>query len=311
MSQVGSITIEPVLDEVECIAEALSHFTESKNDFEGQMVSVLMPALNEAECISAVISSIPIDEFAARGFNIEVLVVDNGSTDGTGEVAGNAGARVVTEPKKGYGNAYRRGFAEAKGDIICTLDADGTYPASMLPDIVERLVKGDLDFISTNRFASMHNEAMSPINRLGNSLLNFISRTLFRLPFRDSQSGMWIFRKDLIGRMDLQSSGMSLSQEIKIEAACRLKARCIEVPIYYEKRMGLPKLNRWRDGFGNLFHLMRKRFTWEKPGKSASVSATSQGFGGYQQFQSPYLSYHGTVSVPHSNNVILSPGSQD
>ena len=111
-----------------------------------------MPALDEASCIAEVVSSVPVEEFSARGIDTEILVVDNGSGDGTGEIARNAGARVVCEPRRGYGYAYLKGFSEAKGSIICTLDADGTYPARMLPSLVEKLTKEDLDFISTNRF---------------------------------------------------------------------------------------------------------------------------------------------------------------
>jgi len=223
-------------------------------------VTVIMPALNEADCIADVVSSIPVEQFSSLGFDTEVLVVDNGSTDGTSDLARTAGARVVSEPIKGYGQAYQKGFKEAQGDIICTLDADGTYPASMLPAMVEKLIDEDLDFISADRFRLMTNGVMPRINKIGNSILNLTSRTLFRLPFRDSQSGMWVFRKHLIDKMELRSCGMALSQEIKIEAACRLQARCSEVPINYGYRSGYPKLNPFRDGTGNFLHLIRKRF---------------------------------------------------
>ena len=181
--------------------------------------------------------------------------------DGTAELARRAGARVICEPRRGYGLAYLLGFKEAKGDIICTLDADGTYPASILPEMVDRLLQEDLDFISTNRFSLMTKGAMSRTIRLGNAILTLASRALFRLPFRDSQSGMWAFRAELLDKMQLQAGGMALSQEIKIEAAWRLKACCAELPIHYNYRYGAPKLHVWRDGVGNLFFLMRKRLT--------------------------------------------------
>jgi glycosyltransferase involved in cell wall biosynthesis len=222
-------------------------------------VSVIMPALNEAECIQATVSSIPIAEFRRRGFDAEIIVVDNGSTDNSVELARQTGARVVVEPLRGYGNAYLRGFREAEGDIICTLDADGTYPSDVLPALADKLVKEELDFISTNRFAFMYNGVMTRTNKIGNAILNATGRLLFRLPFADSQSGMWCFRKEILSRMNLRSTGMALSEEIKIEAAWRLRLRCAEVPIHYKKRTNASKLNVWRDGMVNLAYLVGKR----------------------------------------------------
>ncbi len=223
-----------------------------------RLITVIMPALNEAQCIKALVASVPVSEFGRRGYDSEVLVVDNGSSDGTGDLAKEAGARVVYQPARGYGHAYLAGFKAARGEIICTLDADGTYPPSILPDFVERLLKEDLDFINTNRFTFMTDHVMSKTNRLGNSMLTVASRALFRVPFRDSQSGMWVFRARLLDRMKLRSSGMALSQEIKIEA-WRAKAACTEIPIHYTYRCGQSKLRVWRDGVGNLAHLLHKR----------------------------------------------------
>lgn len=224
------------------------------------LVSVVVPALNEAETIEKTVRSIPRAALASRGFDTEIVVVDNGSDDGTAGIAAQAGARVVTEPARGYGHAYRRGFMEAGGDIICTMDADLTYPADMLPELVDRLLNDELDFINTDRFALLSNGVMSRRNRIGNACLSLTARVLFNLPFKDSQSGMWVFRSELLDHMDLRASGMALSEEIKIEAAWRLKARCAEVPIRYGYRRGESKLRVWRDGLGNLIHLARRRF---------------------------------------------------
>ena len=222
------------------------------------LVSIIMPALDEAPFIEGAIDAIPLEELKAGGYNTEVLVIDNGSVDGTGELAANAGARVVLEPRRGYGFAYQRGFKEAKGDIFCTLDADQTYPADLLPFMVNKLVEEELDFINTNRLAYLTNGAMSRRNRVGNSFLTFASSALFRTPFKDSQSGMWAIKADFLGRMRLKSGGMALSEEIKIEA-WRRKGRCAEIPIQYHHRNGTSKLRVWRDGVGNLVHLARLR----------------------------------------------------
>lgn len=224
------------------------------------LVSIVIPALNEASAIRGTIASIPYAEFHRRGLEVEVLVVDNDSSDGTGDIAARAGARVVREEQRGYGFACRRGFREATGAIICTIDADMTYPADALPALVDKLVFEELDFISTDRFAFMHNGVMSKRNKVGNALLSHAARIVYRLPFRDSQSGMWVFKKSLLDRADLRAGGMSLSEEIKIEAAWRLRARCAEVPIKYGYRTGDSKLRVWRDGAGNLLHLAVHRF---------------------------------------------------
>jgi len=223
------------------------------------LISVVVPALNEAETIERIVRAIPRAQLASLGFDTEVVVVDNGSDDGTSGIAARAGAHVVTEPARGYGLAYRRGFREAGGDIICTMDADLTYPADMLPELVDRLLRDDLDFINTDRFTLLHNGVMSRRNRIGNACLSWMARILFGVPFKDSQSGMWVFRSGLLDRMDLRANGMALSEEIKIEAAWHLKARCAEVPIRYGHRSGESKLRVWRDGLGNLLHLTRRR----------------------------------------------------
>jgi glycosyltransferase involved in cell wall biosynthesis len=225
------------------------------------LITVIMPALNEAPVIADAIADIPVDRFSALGFETEILVVDNGSVDGTAELAEKAGARVVREPRRGYGNAYRRGFKEAKGSILCTLDADRTYPAQLLPELVSKLLAEDLAFISTDRFAFMTNGTMTRTNRWGNAILSQTGRSLFDLPFHDSQSGMWVFRAELLDRMRLRAGGMALSEEIKIEAACRLNVRCAEVPIDYAHREGVSKLRVWRDGMGNFLYLIRKRLS--------------------------------------------------
>ncbi|NQW18524.1 MAG: glycosyltransferase family 2 protein [Chloroflexi bacterium] len=228
---------------------------------EPDLVSIVMPALNEEAAIGETIANVPVHEFEKRGFRVEIVVVDNGSTDRTAEIATDVGARVISEDKRGYGNAYRRGFKEARGAFICTMDADSTYPSDVMPELVSRLHDDELDFINTNRLTLMTNGVMSKRNKIGNALLTGLTRVLFRHPFKDSQSGMWVFRAELLDRMNLKAGGMALSQEIKLEAGSRLKARCAEVPITYRYRVGDSKLNVWRDGIINLLHLARRRLS--------------------------------------------------
>ena len=222
-------------------------------------VSVVIPALNEEEAIEAVVLAIPRDELRRMGFEVEVLVIDNGSEDRTAELARKAGAEVVFEPNRGYGRAYKTGFDNVQGQIIATADADLTYPVEDIPELVKLLEEENLDFITTNRFAKMESNAMSPRNRLGNSVLNLTTRLFFRIDLKDSQSGMWVFRKDLLNSMHLNSDGMPFSEELKLEACHFAKGRWREVPIEYRDRVGKVKLSGWRDGLLNLCYLFRKR----------------------------------------------------
>jgi hypothetical protein len=219
-------------------------------------LTILMPSLNEEESISKTLKDIPIKELEKLGYKTEVLVVDGGSTDSTVKIAKDLGARVIST-QQGYGWQYRLGFKKAKGNIIVTADSDNSYPMEEIPKFLEILQKENLDFISTNRFANMDRGAMRPLNRLGNFVLTFLTNLLFGLNLKDSQSGMWIIRKEALKKLNLTSDNMSLSQEIKIEAFKKIRAK--EIDSSYKKRIGRVKLRMFRDGWGNLKHLFWKR----------------------------------------------------
>jgi hypothetical protein len=212
--------------------------------------------MNEEKSIGAVMDAVN----AAMGpseFDFEVLIVDT-SKDRTREIATSKGAKVVDEPRRGYGRAYKSGFSAATGDVIATLDADCTYPAEDVPKLAAMLCSEDLDFITTDRFADMEEGAMSGLHRLGNKALTLGARALFHVNFHDSQSGMWVFRKECLPELDLTDDGMPFSEEIKIEAFRKLRAK--EVPIVYRRRVGDVKLSSWKDGWKNFRFLLRKRF---------------------------------------------------
>ena len=219
------------------------------------LVSVVIPTMNEEQSVGSVIREVR-EAFGDRPF--EVVVVDTNSVDRTREIASSLGAVVVDEPRRGYGRAYKTGFERASGGVLATLDADMTYPAKMIPRLVDMLAEKGLDFITTDRFADMEKGAMSAKHRLGNWVLSATARLLFRVRVKDSQSGMWVFRREILDKLDLESDGMSLSEEIKIEAF--RKTRAIEVPITYRVRVGEVKLSSWKDGLGNLRFLFSKRF---------------------------------------------------
>ena len=174
-------------------------------------ISVVIPCYNEEEGVRKVIGRMPrtVDE---------VVVVDNNCTDGTAQVARSLGARVVAERTPGYGAAYKAGLAAATGDVIVTLDGDGTYPPEEIPRLVDVLEKRGWDFLSASRFPLSDPKAMGLSNRIGNWILSAASAVLFFKPIRDSQSGMWVFRRAALGRLRLTSDGMAFSEEIKLEA---------------------------------------------------------------------------------------------
>src|SRR6267143_5265 len=216
-------------------------------------VSVVIPTLNEGDSIGAVIDEIP------KGV-LEILVVDGNSTDGTQEIARARGARVIVEPRKGYGRAYKTGFLEAKGEIIATLDGDLTYPAPRIGEFAALLEREGLDFITCDRLSTLRKEAMSRAHRVGNFVLSLTARIFFSAPIKDSQSGMWIFRRSLLKDVTLVSDGMAFSEEFKIEALRARPGRCREIPIDYRVRVGEAVLSRWKDGIANLRFLFAKRF---------------------------------------------------
>jgi dolichol-phosphate hexosyltransferase len=227
--------------------------------YKDYLITVVIPCLNEAEGIRKVLSRIP-------GFVDEVIVVDNNSTDGTAEIAGAMGARVIHENVRGYGRAYKTGLLHARGDIIITLDGDHSYPVDALSYLIEALLHSRVGFVSASRFPITDPESMSRINLWGNRFLSLAASLLFLRWIRDSQSGMWIFFKDALERMDLVSDGMAFSEEIKLEAIMKPKIGFREIPIRYSNRAGEKKLRPWRDGWANLLFLLRKRFLRSRTG---------------------------------------------
>lgn len=228
-------------------------------------LSIVIPAMNEEEGIGAVLDGIPLKELADMGYPAEVVVVDGESVDRTRDIARDKGARIVIEPRKGYGRAYKTGFEVAQGEIIATGDADTTYPFDRLPEYLRAFERERLDFLTGNRFGKLQPGAMSTKHKLGNWALSKTGQLLFLVDVKDSQSGMWIFRKSILPGLRLTSDGMPLSEEIKIEAFSNPDLRCKEIPIEYRVRVGDVKLSSWKDGYRNMQFLFKKRFGLAEP----------------------------------------------
>ncbi len=214
-------------------------------------ISAVIPTINEERTIGEV-----IDGLLSLG-NIEIIVVDTNSTDRTREIARNRGAKVIDEPRKGYGRAYKTGLEHITGDIVVCMDGDGTYPTNVVGPLIQLLQYNEVDFISCDRITLRTAKNYTTLHFVGNSILTKTIGILFKTSLKDSQSGMWIFRSEIYRKMRNLSNGMSFSQDIKIEAI-RL-GQFIEVPIRYGVRITKPKLKTWRDGFSNLFYVFVKR----------------------------------------------------
>lgn len=220
--------------------------------YKGQSTTVVIPCLNEEQGIEQILKQMP-------AFVDEVIVVDNGSTDRTSEVARSFGAQVIREEVRGYGRSYRKGFANARGDIIVTLDGDHSYPVDALSYLLEAFLHLEVDFLNASRFPVRDRRAMSFKHKVGNLILSLAMSLLYFRWVRDSQSGMWVFRRSILEEMNLAADGMAFSEEIKIEALKSPRIRFGEISIQYSSRLGEPKLNPWRDGLQNLWFLVKKR----------------------------------------------------
>ncbi|MCI4323027.1 MAG: glycosyltransferase family 2 protein [Thermoplasmata archaeon] len=251
--------------------------------------TLVIPTLNEGASIGHVLRSFRADAARANGtlfasdpVRWNILVVDGRSTDGTPERAEAEGATVLKEPRKGYGRAYRTGFSSATGEFVATMDGDATYPTAQIPQMLRQLIDEKLDFISGDRLSTLDPRAMTTMHRIGNRALNLFTglafhRFLRSIPdgrIRDTQSGMWVFRRRVLDTVVLTQDGMPMSEELKLEVLIR-GYRFLEVPITYSERWGAPKLSSWNDGRRNMMFLLRKRFALEREIRGHSPAGRS------------------------------------
>ncbi len=231
-------------------------------------VSVVMPCLNEQDSVGVCVRK-ALAGLAAAGAVGEVVVVDNGSTDRSAELAKAAGARVVHETRRGYGNAYLAGFAAAEGRLIVMGDADDSYDFSDLDALLAPLRAGRADYVLGSRFAGkILPGAMPWLHRyVGNPVLTGILNHLFDVRSSDAHSGMRAFSREAYQRMRLRCEGMELASELVI-AAGRAGLRIEEVPITYHPRVGDSKLHSLRDGWRHLrfMLLLAPRYLFVLPG---------------------------------------------
>lgn len=226
-------------------------------------LTVVLPCLNEAETLAVCIRKAKAS-IAGLGIDGEVVIADNGSTDGSQDIARAEGARVVDVPIRGYGAALTAGIAAANGEFVIMGDADDSYDLSNLGPFVEAL-RGGADLVMGNRFAGgIEPGAMPALHRyLGNPVLTAIGRILFRSPVKDFHCGLRGFRREAILDLDLRTTGMEFASEMVVKATIN-KLNIVEVPttLSPDGRSRAPHLRTWRDGWRHLRFLLLYSPRW-------------------------------------------------
>ncbi len=224
--------------------------TVSAGDME---LTIVMPCLNEAKTLPACIDK--ASAYLKRsGVAGEIVIADNGSTDGSQAIAGSRGARVVDVPQRGYGSALKAGILAARGRYVIMGDSDDSYDFLGLDPFMAKLREG-CDLVMGNRFAGgIKPGAMPPLHRyLGNPVLTFVGRLFFGSPCRDFHCGLRGFRRSSILGLDLQAPGMEFASEMVIKASvARLRIAEVATTLSPDGRGRPPHLNSWRDGWRHL-----------------------------------------------------------
>jgi len=237
-------------------------------------ISIVMPCLNEAETLAVCIRKAQA-AIAQAGIPGEVIIADNGSTDGSLQIAATEGARIINVPIRGYGAALFAGFEAAHGKYILMADADDSYDFSHLPRFLAALDAG-ADLVVGNRFqGGIKPGAMPFLHRyLGNPVLSYLGRLLFRIPVGDFHCGIRAFRKDAFLRMNLRTTGMEFASEMIVKSSL-LGLKITEVPttLSPDGRSRAPHLRTWRDGWRHLRFLLlySPRWLFLYPGLAATL----------------------------------------
>lgn len=238
-------------------------------------LSIVMPCLNEAETLALCLRK--ANAFLAQHDIVgEVIVADNGSTDGSQQIANALGARIVHVPTRGYGAALIGGIAAAKGTFVVMGDADDSYDFGALMPFVAQLRDG-AQLVMGNRFrGGIASGAMPPLHRyLGNPVLSFLGRTFFGTPVGDFHCGLRAFRRDAIVALGLNASGMEFASEMVVKASiAKLDIREVPTTLDADGRSRPPHLRTWRDGWRHLRFLLiyAPRFLFLYPGMALTIA---------------------------------------
>lgn len=235
-------------------------------------VSVVLPCLNEAAAVAGVVRAARRG-LARAGLDGEIVVVDNGSTDGSAEAAAEAGAIVVREARRGYGAAVAAGLRRARGDAVVVADADGSYDLERVGELVVPLASGADLVVGSRIGGEIAPGAMPRLHRhVGTPALTALLRLLTGLRVSDSQSGYRAIRREALEALDLRAQGMEYASEMLLRAK-RAGLRIVEVPTPYRLRVGRSKLAPWGDGWRHLklLLLLSPHFSLLAPGAFAAA----------------------------------------
>ena len=257
----GMELAHPLPDAIPAVPNVMAATTDS---FAASVeLTVVMPCLNEAETLAVCVDK-ALAALRENGIAGEVVVADNGSTDGSQAIAGEHGARVVPVPMRGYGAALNAGITAARGRYILMADADDSYEFAHIPRFLKQLRSG-ADLVMGNRFAGgIGPGAMPPLHRyLGNPVLSLLGRLLFRAPIGDFHCGIRAFSRAAYDRLHLRTTGMEFASEMVVKSSL-LGQRMVEVPTTLRKdgRSRPPHLKTWRDGWRHLRFLLMYSPRW-------------------------------------------------
>jgi glycosyltransferase involved in cell wall biosynthesis len=221
-------------------------------------IAIILPAFNEEGTIGKVIDEIPQQALEESGYSVYVLVVDNNSTDRTGQFARHKGANVIVEPRKGKTKAVMTGLKSVRADIIFMLDTDFTYPATYIPKMLNLLTNHDA-VIGSRLKGTRENGSMSRLNVIGNYLLSLIATVLYQRRISDVCTGYWGFKGKIVENLNFKCTGFEFEAELFSHLA-RKGYSIAELPIYYRRRASPPKLKSLKDGIRIGWTLLTRRF---------------------------------------------------
>ncbi len=223
--------------------------------YKGRQITALIPCPHGVSDIRSILPQVP-------SFVDEVIAVMEGDAGGhKPDLTDLGNVRTISEQVHGAGRAYRAGLAQAKGDVIVSLDADHFFPVDSISYLIEILLRSDVRFVSGSRFPLEDKDAMSLKHRLGNRFLSLVFSLLYFRWVSDSQSGLWVFERSILDEVNLVGDMLELCEELKIEAIRNPKIGFMEVYLDFSNRSGESRLNPYRDGLHNLLFMFQKRFT--------------------------------------------------
>lgn len=222
-------------------------------------VCIIIPTINEAETIGRVIDEIPSQAMEEAGYEVEVMVIDGGSTDRTRQIAEERGARVVVEPRRGKGRAMRTALDIPRADFIFMLDGDYTYPPGYIAQMLELLRDTYPVVIGSRLRGQIEKGGMSRLNVIGNHLLTLMANILYGTRISDLCTGYWGLRGEVIPNLNLSADGFDFEAEL-FSQVVKKGYRIGEVPIYYRRRQTPAKLSSLRDGLRIGWALITRRF---------------------------------------------------